>query len=822
MRRRSLAAFVVLAIGTLALAAACSGGDSDPTPTLTSESSAAPIPTQTPTPEPYRPPHDRPGPASDVLRYRAFHTDVASAAIRAGDADLYEFSLKTEAARALEAEESVRLYRAPASTVSLVLNPAPAPEGELNPLSIREVRFALQYAINRDFIANEIYKGLAIPMLAHVGELDYDYQTVFSTIKGLSLDYDPERAKLLVTHAMEDAGAELRDGVWHFNDRPIRLKFIIRTEDERREIGDLIRAELETLGFQILPTYHQFAPAIIKVYSTDPQLFEWHLYTEGWGRGAAQRFDASTLNQMCAPWLGNMPGWQEVGFWQYEHARLDEVGQRIFQGSFSGQAERDALYVEATRLCVEESVRFWLATVQNTFPAVSDLAGVTEDVVAGPKALWTLREAYVPGQDTLTVGHLWVWTERTTWNPIGGFGDVYSTDIWRNVYDPPLANDPFTGDPVPFRAEFEVETAGPEGRLDVPPDAVAWDAEAGAFVAVGSGVTSTSKVTFDYSRYFSSTWHHGEPITMADVIYSIYQQFDIAFQEDKAKIERAIAVTSQPYLDTFQAVRVLDDNRLEVYVDFWHFVEDYIASYASPSGLAMPWEVLAAMDRLVFEERRAAYSDTAAGRFNVPWINLVMPRDARLVRNALRDMADAGEVPLGALSVGGDSLVSTEDALARYEAASAWFDEHRLMVISNGPYRLTTYDPAAQFAEMEAVRDATYPFKPGDWYRGKPGELAVTVAGPVSVVAGEATDVTVDVSGPGDLALRFVFMDLAEGAVVLEGEATAEGAGRFRIAFSAAETRALQPGLHQLAVLASSDALALPVERRLNVDVRSP
>ena len=88
---------------------------------------------------------------------------------------------------------------------------------------------------------------------------------------------------------------------------------------------------------------------------------------------------------MAAPWLGNMPGWQEIGFWQYENPTLDDVGQRIFRGDFADQAERDELYREATRIALEDSVRIWLATVVNTFPAKTQIEGVTEDVVAGPK-----------------------------------------------------------------------------------------------------------------------------------------------------------------------------------------------------------------------------------------------------------------------------------------------------------------------------------------------------------------------------------------------------------------------------------------------------
>ena len=224
-----------------------------------------------------------------------------------------------------------------------------------------------------------------------------------------------------------------------------------------------------------------------------------------------------------------------------------------------------------------------------------------------------------PGQDRLTVGHLWVWTERSTWNPIGGFGDVYSSDQWRQLYDPPVANNPFTGIPQPFRANYDVETAGPTGKLDVPSDAVTWDAANDKWTPVAAGTQAVSKVTFDYSKYFSSKWHDGQPITLADAVYSIAQEFDISYDQNKEQIETAIAATSRPYLDTFKGFRFSDDGKVEVYVDYWHFDPNHIAAYASPTSVSMPWEVLAAMDDVVFDQHRGAYSDTSAARYHVPW-----------------------------------------------------------------------------------------------------------------------------------------------------------------------------------------------------------
>ena len=771
-------------------------------------------------PDEYQPPHDRPGPASERIHFQSFHVDLAGQSLQNGDMDFYLFSLKTEAARQLQESTDITMYQAPATSISLILNPAPAVEGEINPFSIREVRQALQYAVDRRFIAEEIYKGLAEPMLAHVGPFDYDYLTVYDELKGQDITYDPEFARDLVEQAMTGAGATLQNDKWHYNNRPVQVRFIIRVEDERREVGDLIRAELDKLGFTVVPTYRNFAPAILSVYGTDPQLFQWHLYTEGWGRGAAERFDYGTVNSMIAPWLGNMPGWQEVGFWQYENEHLDELGQNLFQGNFRSVEERNQIYKEMTEISLQESVRVWLATIVNSLPTDNNLQGVTQDISAGPKSIWTLREAHIPGNDTLTVGNLWVWTERTTWNPVGGFGDLYSVDIWNNVHDPPLWRDPFTGVPIPFRAEYEVTTAGPEGKMDVPSDAKLWDAANDEFVPVGSGIQATSKVIFDYSKFFQSKWHHGQPITMADVLYTISQSFDRALDEDKSKIEFALAVTSKPFLETVRGIKVLDENRLEVYVDYWHFVEDYIAEYANMSGLSMPWEVIAALDKLVFEDRRAAYSDTAAQRFSVPWINLVMPNDVRLLRRALIVLRNDNRYPQSIFQSGGVS-VSEEEASQRYQAALDWIEEYDLAIISNGPFQLVRYDPPSQFAEVVAFRDPSYPFKPGDWYRGAPPAIRFNTIEAPGIGIGSAASVDVTLEGPGIIDLRYLLLNPASGDVVTMGDAQRSSGNQYSLEIPAEVTGQLSDGLYQLFLVASSDLVSSLAERRVDLEAFS-
>ncbi len=756
----------------------------------------------------YRPPHSQPGPATETIRIRAYAEENAPAVLEKGDMDIYLYNMRVSRILQLEKKPGIRLIEAPSLTLSLILNPAPAPPNELNPFSLKEVRWAMQFLVDRDFISREIYLGHATPMITHVSPYDYDYTVVFHTIKQSKIRYDPDLAERIISEAMTKAGAEKKDGVWIYKGQPITVKFIIRTEDERREIGELVATKLSEIGFRVERIYHPFAQAISRVYTTDPQEFQWHIYTEGWGRGSVEKYDFASINQFCAPWLGNMPGWLEVGYWQYTNPRLDELGQRIFKGEFTGRDERDIFYREALSLCLEESVRVWVAVVFASNPVSDKMTGLTEDLGAGVRSLWTLREAYIPGRDVLNVGHLWVWTPRTIWNPVAGFGDIYSADIWRAVYDPPVARHPFTGVPMPFRASYQVETAGPSEKLQIPSDAFIWDPSSKEWKSVQPGTKAISKVVFDYSAYTGSKWHHGISISMADILYRIYQLYDLAYDDIKSRIEFALAVTSRPILETYKAFRIVGDSKLEVYVDFWHFEPSYIAEYAELFGGGMPWEILAAGDYLVFEARRLAYSDTAAARFGVPQLNLVLSSHVADMKDALNTFLINKVFPKNVFTVGGRVYETPEKAMERYRASLEWASRYGLLVISCGPYQLTAFDPGAQFAELKAYRDPTYPFKPGKWYFG-------SIAQPrVEAVEGELTAerdsvITLTLSGGGRVTVAYYLIDPISQSILMRGFADVkDGKAEVRI-----PAEMVGIGLYELAILAYSDEASIVFTR---------
>jgi len=750
------------------------------------------------------------GPKTDVIIFKAVPLDQAAAALRSGDIDYYIYALRPAQAEALIGVSGIKLYNAPARINSFVLNPAPDPKG-LNPFSIREVRFAVNYLINREYIVTTILKGLAAPMYCHLSPYDPDYTVVYDIIAKYEFKYNPSLANTIITKALTEAGAEKVGGKWYYNGSPIRIKFVIRVEDHRKELGDMLASELERLGFEVERLYMTFREAIPTVYATNPADFKWHIYTEGRGKGAPEKYDYSTINQFYAPWYTYMPGWQEPTFWNYENKTIDELGQKIYKGAFTSKEERDELYRKVTEMGIQEAVRIFVVTTLDTYAARTEVKGLTLDLGAGLRSIFNPREAYVEGRNTLRIGHLWVWTEGTAWNPIGGFQDVYSVDIYRAVYDPWVWRNPFNGLPIPFRVTYTVETAGPKGTLKVPSDAFLWDAKTRSWKYVGDGVTAVSKVTFDLSKFVGAKWHYGQTITWADVLYPIYQLYDITYNESKASLEGSVAATYKELLPMFKGFRVVGGKYLEVYIDYWHFDENYIADMAVLTSVPNPWEVMFATDLLVFNDQKYGYSETTAEKLGVPWLSLVLKGHAEDVKKKLMELRDKGVIPKEVFTLpNGTSYITVDDALKRYDAAIKWIDTYGHAEISNGPYYVYAYDPANQYCELRAFRDATYPFSPGDWYFGEPERVGIVSVGIPSVVPGGDAQIIVDLKGPSPLHVKYLIKDPVSGEVLTFGSAGAVAPDRFLIQLPSALTSQLRPGgIYEVTIIGYSDQSAL-------------
>ncbi len=739
--------------------------------------------------------------ADEIVFIHYLDESVAVKEVQSGILHAYFWRVPLEMAAQLRGDPSVNVHKTPGGILSLLLNPAPAPDGGLNPLSIREVRYSINRLIDRGYIVNEIIKGYGAPIISPFGPYDPDYWIVADELEALGIAYDPGSAEESISGAMRLAGAERLDGKWTFKGKPIELKLFIRSDDPvRKAIGETLAFELERAGFLIDRIFGDLIKAYDLVYGSDPKDQRWHLYTEGWGRSGFSEYDNVILSQMYSPWYGYMPGFGEPRYWNYKHERLDEITKRITMGGFISREEREGLLREAAILGIRESVRIFLASTTEPYIVSREIEGVVEDFGAGITSRWTLLNARLKGGagGTIRIGMKQIY--QASWNPIGGLNDVYSRMVWQAVADPDMWNHPHTGKPLPVRADWKVESAGPTGRLGVPPDAKVWDPGSEEWKPVGEGVKAISKVSLSL-KY--GNWHHGIPMSQADLLYWLYFLFEWGTEEGSGDptFDPEYTPRAGPFVKTLKGVRFPGGNRVEVYVDYWFFDDAHIASYAS-LWASTPWEIGAAMERLVVEGR-AAFSKSASKTRGVGWLSLIIRHDANMIKEALAWLRSERVIPKPLRG-----YVSLDEAIKRYDAAIEWIERRGHAVVSNGPFYLDGYNPEARTITIKAFKDPSYPIPLGQWRDLETLKAAEVIGAevPLALAKGEEAIIRVRVLVGGKpswgATVGYRIMN-PRGLTIAKGSAKpVEPPGAFEIRLSGEETSALEPGSYALKVFA--------------------
>jgi len=730
--------------------------------------------------------------------------NLALEEVKSGGFDAYYFRIPLEVADDAKDDSRLTTYDRTAGSAGLLLNPAPAEGDSLNPFQLREVRYAMNYLVDREFVVNEIMKGYGNPMVEPFGVYSPEYLNVLDVVESFGFRHNPNLAEDMMGDALSGAGAIKEDGKWTFNGSPITIKILIRLDDTaRKSVGEDLASRLEGIGITVQKEYGDLNKASSVVYGSDPQDFLWHIYTEGFaGTSVFVRYNPLTVGQMYGPWYGALPGAQNPSFWQYQNATLDELTQRIFFFNFTSEAERNELVRTAVRAGVQESVRIFLVQKTEPFVASSSLQGMVNDFGAGITSKYSLLNARPAEGNSLDIGVKLI--HQGAWNGIGGLNDAYSRDIYYSLIDTATFRDPYTGEIIPVRAEWtDISTEGPAGTLQVAQDAQTWDPAAQQWKDAGPDAQATSKVT---SNLLYSNWHHGIPMSMADLLYTQYFIFEWGTDLGESDLTKDPEFTSQQQLaiPLIKGIKFPAPDVIESYVDQWHYDEKEIADSAAYWS-AEPWEITAATERLV-TGGKAAYSRSEATARNVPQLDLIIPPHAQMVREELEKMKGENFVPAAL-----QGIVSHEDAIGRYDASIQWIEDHDHAIISNGAFYLDSYNIAGRTITVKAFRDSTYPFEVGHFSEYETPRLAdISRVNTMPITIGSPATLTVSVQVDGqpssDATVDYFILD-KDGNLAARGQgASAAGStGEFRIELSEGETSKLSAGPNQLRIFANSE-----------------
>jgi len=416
------------------------------------------------------------GPYADKVIYDVrMDQTIAIKDTAEGNTDVFFTGIDGKTFQGIQQADLNRLsvYAVPSGSWSLLLNPIPNKppytfqhkDGRtiFNPLAIREVRYAINWLIDRKKIVDEILLGAGEPMItAQTPGQPGTYRFNLVPAKlGMTARGNEKKAIADIDAAMKEAanlpenkGKLVKSGqFWTYNGQPVTIRFIIRVDDPTGRLleGRYIAEQLEKAGLKVEQLEYDRSKAGQLAYGSDPADWEWSMYTEGWGAGATRAWWDVTISQMYSPYYGYMPGGQTSGFWNYQNDEIDRIAQKNINGWFLTSDEYWNDNMKVQEMALKEAVRIYVCSQVQYYVANKDrfnarmLYGLGDGLNN-----WSIRSADVKpdvnGQKTLRVtqysarGSLFM----SSWDPVGvdGFSDVYSAAIVEACTDPSTFESP--------------------------------------------------------------------------------------------------------------------------------------------------------------------------------------------------------------------------------------------------------------------------------------------------------------------------------------------------------------------------------------------
>ena len=764
-------------------------------------------------------------------------SNSAVARLEAGDLHMYADDIAGEAAIQAMESDAIQTRTQYGLFDELLFNLATCQdEAQFNPFVNQTIRVAMNYAIDRNYVAQELYNGMAVPKYTTLAEASADRARFAAEIRAIEAQnaYDLEKAREIISAEMETMGATLENDVWTFNGEPIVLQFLIRSEDTRLAIGGYIATQLEELGFTV-ERVERTSGELSPIWNAgDPTLCEWHLYTGAWSqtqidRGSESAFEQYYTNRVL-PW----PLWALYA----PVPELDEASRKIYNNDFASIEERTELIRTALTLSEEYATRNWITSRTTLVPFRNEVS-VTTDLAGGVSGtpLWskTIRFADEVG-GSMNIGLPSVFTEP--WNPVAGSNWVFDQMVLRGISDLGIYTDPNTGvgilgrveraemtvrEGYPMTSQSDWVTLAFEPEVVVPDDAWAgWDATNQVFLTAADVFTETqtalvkSTVYYPADLFSTVTWHDGSPMSVADFIIPMITAFDLG-DPASAYYDEALVPVRDSFVASFKAVRIASTDPLVI--ETWTDVgaldaENAVQSWwpaAAYDFSDAAWHNMALMLRGEGNGGFAFTADKAAAN-EIEQTNLIAGPSLDVLAGELISATEESFIPY-APTLG--EYITAEDAAARYTNLAEFARRYGHYMISTGPYFLSGVFPVEGQAVL--THYAAHPDLASRFAGfAAPASPVVEIDGPARVTIGEeaAFDVFVDVfDGPYPMddieAINYLVFD-ATGAMVAQGAAEGVEDGVWQVVLGSDVTGALAEGSNRLDIVAVSKLVAIP------------
>lgn len=713
---------------------------------------------------------DRGGALIDKIIYEV-RTDMTIAIkdVADGRADLMASGIDGSIYLSLSENDLEKLdtYAVPSGSWSLLFNPVPnkAPytittkDGKtyFNPLAIREIRFAMNFLIDRKKLVDEILRGAGEPSFTQAtpGQPGtYRYNLIPYKI-GMSANGNEEKAINDINNAMEKASnlpenkgkLKKENGWWKYNNEIVTIKFVIRVDDPtgRLPAGNAIASLIENTGIRVEKFLYDRNKATQIVYGSNPQDYEWNIITEAWGAGATRAWWDVTLRQMYVREGNYMPGGNIKEFWNYDNREASRISDKNSNGWFLNADEYWNGNIRLQEIGLEDAIRIYLNSQTQFFVASKNrfnrrmLYGVGDGIND-----WSIRSADIKpnrnGEKILRVlqhsaqGSLFI----SAWDPVGvgGFSDAYSSIIIGPCSDAGATfESPSTAKSIFILGEANTNTleigvrAGdngiPIGTIDVPNNAKMYNPytqkwEEGLIVESKNGeiiykksdnVKSYIKCDFK-PKYFY--WHHNIKSSLVDLIYgSVFIANIITKTNENDKYyDSALAGRYASSMDGSVGFVINKDESFTLYGNYyWPMdINRQISAVAvSPKignpnrNTVIPFEINEAIMKLVIEGSKSGNVYTIYQDQSLISIDVKNPICVSDIKEKLIEMKNSEYIPIGI-----EDFITKEDILKRYQAAIDFINSYGHAYISNGPFFISKIDSKANYIELQSFKHYAY------------------------------------------------------------------------------------------------------------------
>ncbi|TRM98182.1 peptide ABC transporter substrate-binding protein, partial [Sulfolobus sp. E1] len=524
-------------------------------------------------------------PASTSITIISYNGNDANGilAFEHGQIGFYAYSVPPSEYTALP--PGAKAYLMPATYYDVLVNPLNTSFG-FNPFQFQEVRFALNFIVNRTYFVDNILHGYGIPSITlYAGEQDV-LHLQNTLAKYAYIHYNFTYANETIYRVLTAHGAQYVNGKWYYNGKPIVVYVFVRTDATvRREYAEYFITQLEKLGFTVQQVQGNLQKEISFVYGSDPANTTWDILIEAWG-GTYGYYDAGLAEGLYGTLAGDAPftSYYGLSFGTYNDSKyepqlllkeaneIDNWSLILAQSQFTSEQEYYQLENDIVNVGINMSVRIGLGISLIPQYVLPTISGVYPSYAQGTLLNFqTYLEIANGSYPNVTIGVRYL--SQGSANPGVGFTDAYTDEIANGLFAPQYLYVPGSGYQIPYIYTYKIVSLSPNSSaVKVPTNALWWNPSKQAVTYVSPNTTAQMAVIYNLAPLFNNDkWADGQSITMADIIYQYIIASEMSLNSSNPIYDSEASSAYGPGLQTIKGFKIINSTAIEIWGNDWFF-----------------------------------------------------------------------------------------------------------------------------------------------------------------------------------------------------------------------------------------------------------